>query len=164
MRTLPATVVLALLAGACGPVKPPPPAQDPNALTMPKRWILQSYAYRGREHVTKGQGIYLVFRPDNTLGGFDGVNSFGFAPMRGIGGSFVDSEKGGYTATSDGRFHIYGNGFTTLVGVMDPEMQAGIARRAALLGRATAFSCSGDTLVLSDGTPQNQLRYRARYR
>ena len=130
--------------------------QDPNALTVPKKWMLQSYVYNGKERITKGQGAWVAFGPNNSFGSFNGVNSTGH---------FVGDPA--YEATADGGFRmITENLLSTLVGIVGSasELREGINRRGQLLRGATTFECTGNTLILSDGTESNQLRYLARMR
>ena len=129
--------------------------QDPNALTVPKKWILQSYVYNGKERITKGQGAWIAFGPNNSFGSFNGVNSTGHL----VG-------EPAYEATADGGFRmITENQISTLVGLGNAsELREDIGRRDQLLRRATTFECTGNTLILSDGTESNQLRYLARMR
>ena len=139
--------------------------QDPHALTVPKKWILQSYVHQGKEHITRGQGIWIAFGPDHTFSAFDGINSTFSVGWSKPNGLLVSSRQDAYTATPDGGFHINRESLgMTLVGVFNTGSQNDISRRDELLGKATTFASSGNTLVLSDGTTRNQLRYRAQSR
>jgi hypothetical protein len=135
--------------------------QDPNALTVPKKWMLQSYVYNGKERITKGQGAWVAFGPNNSFGSFNGVNSTGHP-----------AGEPAYEATADGGFRmITENQITTAVGIANiggiakaNERREDIDRRGQLLRGATTFECTENTLILSDGTESNQLRYLARMR
>jgi hypothetical protein len=132
--------------------------QDPEALTVPKRWILQSFTFEGEEKDTAGQGIWIAF---SKAGGysiysrFDGVNTHsGYSDPFGGASST-------YTATPDGRIHIAGTTMVTLVGVTDPDLNEERSRRKKLLHQADTFVCTGEWLILSDGSDDNQLLYLA---
>ena len=67
-------------------------------------------------------------------------------------------------ATPDGGFRINAEELCcTMVGP-PRQLREDIRRQNQLLRAATTFECTGNTLVLSDDTPRNQLRYLARIR
>lgn len=130
--------------------------QDPKALTVPKKWMLQSYVFNGEEKITKGGGAWIAFGPNNGFTSYNGVNWSGHG-----GGEPV------YDATADGGFRLIAeNQISTLVGLVDPspDFLEDMSRRSKLISGATTFECTGNTLILSDGTEHNQLRYLARMR
>ena len=105
--------------------------QDPNALTVPKKWMLQSYVYNGKERITKGQGAWVAFGPNNSFGSFNGVNSTGHP-----------AGEPAYEATADGGFRmITENQITTAVGIAN----IGALPRPTSVGRASTVgvNCYG---------------------
>lgn len=118
--------------------------QDPAELTKAKKWNLVSWTSDIDIPEAERSLPYISFK-DGNYSGRGGVNQYG----------------GKYTAKTDGTVKLMGMAITEMA-ALDPAIMKLESTYIGLLEKATHWSIDEETLILSDGTKDNQLRFSPR--
>ena len=120
-----------------------PIAQDPPQLSIPQGWTLQSWTADPETltRTSKRPGISFKDGKFSMSGGVNGMT-------------------GKYSAKRDGRLILKGGGMTEMAG--DPAAMKAEEVFMKLFSGVTHWRVKGKALVLSNGTPELELRFQVR--
>ena len=120
-----------------------PIAQDPPQLSIPQGWTLQSWTADPETltRTSKRPGISFKDGKFSMSGGVNGMT-------------------GKYSAKRDGRLILKGGGMTEMAG--DPAAMKAEEVFTQLFSGVTHWRVKGKALVLSNGTPELELRFQVR--
>lgn len=115
---------------------------NPEVLEAPKEWVLESWSANAKLLKEVDNQPPTISFKQGSAAGYAGVNQF-----------FGKSE-----ADNTGRFSIGAMGMTKIGGI-GPAMEVEILF-TGILTKITTWKMDGGFLVLSDGTENNQLRFK----
>ena len=135
------SLALLLLFFACSGAAPV--AQDPPHLSIPQGWTLQSWTADPEVLTAAPKPPGISFK-DGKFSMSGGVNRM----------------TGKYSAKRDGRLILKGGGMTEMAG--DPAAMKAEEVFTQLFSGVTHWRVKGEALVLSNGTPELELRFQIR--
>ena len=135
------SLALLLLFFACSGAAPV--AQDPPHLSIPQGWTLQSWTADPEVLTAAPKPPGISFK-DGKFSMSGGVNRM----------------TGKYSAKRDGRLILKGGGMTEMAG--DPAAMKAEEVFTQLFSGVTHWRVKGKALVLSNGTPELELRFQVR--